>query len=435
MSEAIIVLLVLLIIMLMIGVPVGFAIGGATMIAMFYCSDLNMVVNAQYCYSGIFSFTVMAIPYFMLAGSVISAGGIAKRIVNFASALIDFVTGAVGCVSMLACMFFGALSGSGMATTAAIGGMMIPEMKKKGYDPAYAATLVCFGGIVGPIIPPSLSFVLYGATTKTSVPDLFKAGIIPGVLIGLVFLVVNIIICKRTGTDLRAVETEKIPLKVFWGRRLKRLWIVTKDGFWALLSPVIILGGIYSGFFTPTEAAAVSVVYSIIVSVFVYREMSWKELYETFVASAVLNGVTSFLLGYSTVFSTFMTFEQVPQMITNFLTSVSDNPAVVLLIINLILLVIGCFLDTVPAIIIMAPMLLPAVQSLGVNPIHFGVVMAVNLAVGLCTPPYGCNLFVGSAVAKIKMESMFKWIVPFLIVAIALIMLLTYVPALSLALL
>ena len=435
MSEAIIVLLVLLILMLLIGVPVGFAIGGATMIAMFYCSDLNMVVNAQYCYSGIFSFTVMAIPYFMLAGSVISAGGIAKRIVNFASALIDFVTGAVGCVSMLACMFFGALSGSGMATTAAIGGMMIPEMKKKGYDPAYAATLVCFGGIVGPIIPPSLSFVLYGATTKTSVPDLFKAGIIPGVLIGLVFLVVNIIICKRTGTDLRAVETEKIPLKVFWGRRLKRLWIATKDGFWALLSPVIILGGIYSGFFTPTEAAAVSVVYSIIVSVFVYREMSWKELYETFVASAVLNGVTSFLLGYSTVFSTFMTFEQVPQMITNFLTSVSDNPAVVLLIINLILLVIGCFLDTVPAIIIMAPMLLPAVQSLGVNPIHFGVVMAVNLAVGLCTPPYGCNLFVGSAVAKIKMESMFKWIVPFLIVAIALIMLLTYVPALSLALL
>ena len=322
-----------------------------------------------------------------------------------------------------------------MATTAAIGGMMIPEMKKKGYDPAYAATLVCFGGIVGPIIPPSLSFVLYGATTKTSVPDLFKAGIIPGVLIGLVFLVVNIIICKRTGTDLRAVETEKIPLKVFWGRRLKRLWIATKDGFWALLSPVIILGGIYSGFFTPTEAAAVSVVYSVIVSMFVYRDMSWKDLYETFVASAVLNGVTSFLLGYSTVFSTFMTFEQVPQMITNFLTSVSDNPAVVLLIINLILLVIGCFLDTVPAIIIMAPMLLPAVQSLGVNPIHFGVVMAVNLAVGLCTPPYGCNLFVGSAVAKIKMESMFKWIVPFLIVAIALIMLLTYVPALSLALL
>ena len=433
MNDAIIVLLVLLMIMLMIGVPVGFAIGGATMISMFYCSDLNMVVNAQYCYSGIFSFTVMAIPYFMLAGSVISTGGIAKRIVNFASALIDFVTGAVGCVTMLACMFFGALSGSGMATTAAIGGMMIPEMQKKGYDSSYAATLVCFGGIVGPIIPPSLSFVLYGATTKTSVPDLFKAGILPGILIGLVFLAVNVIICKRNGIDLRAVETEKAPLSVFWGRRFKRLWKATKDGFWALLSPVIILGGIYSGFFTPTEAAAVSVVYSVIVSMFVYREMSWKDLFNTFVGAAVLNGVTSFLLGYSTVFSTFMTFEQVPQMISNFLTSVSDNPAVVLLIINLILLVIGCFLDTVPAIIIMAPMLLPTVQMLGVNPIHFGVVMAVNLAVGLCTPPYGCNLFVGAAVTKIKMESMFKWIVPFLIVAVILILVITYVEPLSLA--
>lgn len=432
MNEAIIVLLILLVVMLMIGVPVGFAIGGATMISMFYCSDLNMVVNAQYCYSGIFSFTVMAIPFFMLAGSIMSTGGIAKRIVAFASALIDFVTGSLGCVSMLACMFFGALSGSGMATTSAIGGMMIPEMKERGYDPSYAATLVCFGGTVGPIIPPSLSFVLYGATTKTSVPDLFKAGILPGIFIGLAFLVVNILVCKRTGTDLRKKSSGEVSLGQFWLNRLKRLGVSIRDGFWALLSPAIILGGIYSGIFTPTEAAAVSVVYSIIVSLFVYRDMDWKALYKTFVSAAVLNGVTSFLLGYSTVFSTFMTFEQVPQMITRFLTTVSDNPMVVLLLINVILLAIGCFLDTVPAIIIMAPMLLPTLQMFNINPIHFGVVMAVNLAFGLCTPPYGCNLFVGAAVAKIKMESMFKWIIPFFIVAIILLLILTYVPAISL---
>ncbi len=431
MNTALIVLLVVLMIMLMVGVPVGFAIGGATMIAMFYCSDLNMVVNAQYCYSGIFSFTVMAIPFFMLAGSVISTGGIAKRIVAFASALVDFLTGAVGCVAMVACMFFGALSGSGMATTAAIGGMMIPEMKDKGYDPAYAATLVCFGGTVGPIIPPSLSFVLYGATTKTSVPDLFKAGILPGILIGVTFLVVNVIICRRTKTDV-PVKTEKLPLKQILWTRLKRVGKATKDGFWALLAPVIILGGIYSGFFTPTEAAAVSVVYSVIVSVFVYKDMNWKSLYETLVGAAVLNGATSFLLGYSTVFSTFMTFEQVPQAITTFLTNVSSNPMVVLLVINLILLVIGCFLDTVPAITIMAPMLLPTIVQLGVSPIHFAVIMAVNLAFGLCTPPYGCNLFVGAAVAKIKMEDMFKWVFPFLLVAIVLLLILTYVPAISL---
>ena len=432
MTTSVLVLLVLLVVMLFLGVPVGFAIGGATMLSMFFFSDLNMVVNAQYCYSGIFSFTVMAIPFFMLAGTIMSTGGIAKRIVSFASALIDFVTGSLGCVTMLACMFFGALSGSGMATTSAIGGMMIPEMKNRGYDPAYAATLVCFGGTVGPIIPPSLSFVLYGATTKTSVPDLFKAGIIPGVLIGLTFLAVNIIICKRTGTDLRAAEVKDVPLKEFWAQRGKRLWMATKDGFWALLSPAIILGGIYSGIFTPTEAAAVSVVYSILISLFVYRDMNWKGLYKVFVSAAVLNGVTSFLLGYSTVFSTFMTFEKVPQMITTFLANVSDNPNVVLLVINLILLVIGCFLDTVPAVIVMAPMLLPTMQTFGINPIHFGVVMAVNLAFGLCTPPYGCNLFVGAAVAKIKMESMFKWILPFFLVSVGLLLLLTYVPALSL---
>ena len=207
------VLFIVLFIMLAIGVPVGFAIGGATMISMYFCSNLNMVVNAQYCFSGINSFTVMAIPFFMLAGLIMSTGGIAKRIVNFASALIDFVTGALGCVTILACMFFGALSGSGMATTSAIGGMMIPEMKKKGYSSEYAATLVCFGGIVGPIIPPSLSFVLYGATTNTPVPELFLAGVLPGVFLGLIFLLMNILICKKTKTEVRKIEEKTVTLK------------------------------------------------------------------------------------------------------------------------------------------------------------------------------------------------------------------------------
>ena len=435
--DAVIVLLILLFVLLAIGVPVGFAIGGATMISMFFFSDLNMVVNAQYCYSGIFSFTVMAIPYFMLAGTIMSTGGIARRIVDFASALIDFVTGALGCVSMLACMFFGALTGSGMATTSAIGGMMIPEMKRKGYDSSYAATLVCFGGIVGPIIPPSLSFVLYGASTKTSVPDLFKAGIIPGVMIGLVFLMVNIIICKRTGTEVHKPELgpggERIPMIQFWKERLPTSGKATRTGSelcshlyyprWHLLWLLHSHWG----------RRCLSVVYSIIVSLFVCHDMTWKDLYKTFVSAAVLNGVTSFLLGTSTVFSTFMTFEQVPQMITNFMANLSDSPVVLLLVINVFLLIVGCFLDTVPAIIIIAPMLLPTIQAFNINPIHFGVVMSVNLAVGLCTPPYGCNLFVGAAVAKIKMESMLKWVVPFFLVSCVLLLILSFVPALSLA--
>ncbi|MDD2295820.1 MAG: TRAP transporter large permease [Eubacteriales bacterium] len=433
MDPTLLVLFVTLFGMLVVGVPVGFAIGGATMLSMLLTTNQNMIISAQYCYSGIFSFTVMAIPFFMLAGTAMSTGGIAKRIVDFVSSLVGFVTGGLGAITILACMFFGALSGSGMATTSAIGGMMIPEMKKKGYDPAYAATLVCFGGTVGPIIPPSLSFVLYGATTKVPVPTLFLAGIIPGIFIGLSFLATNIIMCKKMGQDV-AIKTAAAKVSVAEGmkQRARLIWKTFREGFWALLSPVIILGGIYSGIFTPTEAACVSVVYSILVSIFIYKEMDLKGLYKTLLVASVLNGVTSFLLGYSTVFSTFMTFERVPQAISMFLMNVSENPMVILLVINVILLVIGCFLDTVPAIIVMAPMLLPTITHFGISPVHFGVIMAVNLAFGLCTPPYGCNLFVGAAVAKIKMESMFKYIIPFFLVAIVLLMIITYVPSLSL---
>lgn len=425
--------------MLCIGVPVGFAIGGATMISMFFFSDLNMIISAQYSYSSIFSFTVMAIPFFMLAGNIMSTGGIARKIVNFASALIGFVNGAIGSVTIIACMFFGALSGSGMATTSAIGGMMIPEMKKRGYDPSYAATIVCFGGIVGPIIPPSLSFVLYGAATGISVSNLFLAGILPGILIGVIFVAANIIYCTRTKTDLAkdAIKVAKeddelVSVRVAMSHRFAELVKSVKEGFWALLSPVIILGGIYSGVFTPTEAACISVVYSIIISMFVYKEMSWKDMKNVFLDTSVLNGITSFLLGYSTVFSTFMTYEGVPQGITDFLTGISDNPLVVLMFINVILLMVGCFLDTVPAIIVMAPLLLPTINALGINPLHFGVVMAVNLAIGLCTPPYGCNLFVGAAVGKVKMQDMFKHVIPLLLISFVALAIITYVPQLSL---
>ncbi len=429
-----IVLLVILFVFILVGVPVGFAIGGATMIAIATTSNLNMVVNAQYCYSGIFSFTVMAIPFFMLAGIIMSTGGIAKKIVNFCEALIGSITGALGCVSMLACMFFGALSGSGMATTSAIGSMLIPEMRQKGYPADYAATLVCFGGIVGPIIPPSLSFVLYGSATGVSIATLFKAGIFPGIMLGLGFMFMNIYFCKKHGYGRVAVsEVDAAAAKSAFHHRMQLLWKSTKEGFWALLSPVIILGGIYSGIFTPTEAACVSVVYSLFVSYFVYHDLDLHGIYKTFVDAAVLNGITSFLLGYSTVFSTFMTFMKVPADIYNFLMSVSSSKYVMLLIINVILLILGCFLDTVPAIILMAPLLLPAVSAYGVDPVHFGVIMAVNLALGLCSPPYGCNLFVGIAVAKIKMQDMFKWIIPFFILGVIMVLIITFVPAISLA--
>ena len=405
------------------------------MVAMFYCSDLNMVVNAQYCYSGIFSFTVMAIPFFMLAGSVISTGGIAKRIVEFASALVDFLTGALGCVSMLACMFFGALSGSGMATTAAIGGMMIPEMKKRGYDPSYAATLVCFGGTVGPIIPPSLSFVLYGATTKTSVPDLFKAGILPGIIIGLTFLVVNIIICKRTGTDLPVRSDEKKPLKEALVARLKRLGKATKDGFWALLSPVIILGGIYSGIVTPTEAACVSVFYALFVSLVVYRSITLKDLIPFLASSVKTYGGLAFVLAFATAFGRVLSLTRATKVIEDFIVGNFTTSWSVLSVLVILFLILGMVMDTGPAIVILAPILLPAVQALGVDSVHFGVILVCCLSIGLATPPFGLDLFVAGNLAEEPPMAVAKRAVPFIIAFLLALALITYVEPVSLALL
>jgi len=429
------VLFAVLFAMLMVGVPIGFAIGGATMVAMFYFTDMNMITVAQYCYSGINSFTVMAIPFFLLAGVIMSTGGIAERIVDFAYKLVGFLTGGLGVVTVVACMFFGALSGSGMATTSAIGSMMIPEMKKKGYDVQYSTTLVCFSGIIGLIIPPSLAYVLYGSTTNTSISDLFLAGILPGITVGLFLIAMNYYMCRRMNIGVKEEIDRSITIKQFMAIRTREVVVSFKNSFWALLSPVIILGGIYSGVFTPTEAACVSVVYSIIVSVFIYRDMDLKGLWKAFLQAAVLNGITSFLLGYSTIFSTYMAYENIPKQIYQLLLAATDNKFVMLLMINAVLLVIGCFLDTVPAIIIMAPILLPAVVNYGIDPIHFGIIMTINLGIGLCTPPYGCNLFVGSAVAGIKMESMMKYVFPFLLVAIMSLMVVSYVPQLSLVLL
>lgn len=428
----ILVLFVTLFIMLMIGVPVGYAIGGATMVALYYCTNLDMVITAQYCYSGVNSFTILCIPFFMLAGSIMSTGGIAKRIVAWVKSLIGAVTGGLGAAAVLASCFFGAISGSGMATTSAIGGMLIPEMRKEGYDVPYSTTLICFAGTVGPIIPPSISFIMYGVVTGTSIEDLFVAGVMPGLLMGVGYLIINYFMCKKYGFGTVTVEEVKEKARNHVWNRLKAVARTTWDGKWALLSPVIILGGIYSGVFTPTEAACVSVVYSTVISLFVYREMNWKELYKVFVATAVLNGITSFMLAYSTVFSTFLNFAQIPQQICTMITSFTDSKVVFLLIVNAVLLVIGCFLDSVPAMVVMAPLLLPAAQSFGVDPVHFGIIISVNLAIGLCTPPYGCNLFAGAAVGRIKMESMFKFIPPLFIAAVICLLLITFIPQISL---
>lgn len=427
----------LLALFLIIGMPIGFSIGAATVIVLYFFTTIDMTVVAQYCFSGLHSFTLVCVPMFVFAGVIMSKGGIAKRIVNFIQSIIGTVVGGLGMVATISCMFFGALTGSGMATTSAIGSMMIPEMIDNHYDRKYASALVCFGGIVGPIIPPSVSFIMYGAVANQSISDLFIAGIMPGILIACLLMVANYIICKKEHIGEASpayIEAKGQRKSRTMKERLQQVAVATKEGIWALLSPVIILGGIYSGVFTATEAGCVSVVYSIIISLFVYKECTVKDLYAAMLESVVLSGITAFLLGFSNVFSTYLAFAQIPTMIASMLGTIG-NKVMLLLLINLILLIMGCFLDTIPAILIVSPIFLPVARSFGVDPIHFGIIMSVNLAIGLCTPPYGCNLFVGSAVGKVKMQDMMRYIVYLMIPVLIALMLITFIPEISLCLL
>lgn len=388
-------------VLLFLAVPVGYAIGVATLATMALFSNIPLVMISQNAITGVDSFPLMAIPFFILAGNIMSTGGVAKRLINFFHLLLRKRTGALGMVTTVACMFFAAISGSAMATTAAIGGFMIPEMEKKGYDKAYSASLAASAGTIGVIIPPSIPFVLYGVVTGSSISDLFIAGMIPGILMGVALMVSNYFISKKQGyvgdKNAQPLSTKEV-LKAFI------------DAFWAIMTPTIILGGIYAGIFTPTEAAVVACVYSTIISVFVYKEMTLKDLYNTLLSSMEVNGATVFMVGLSTVFATFLTMEQIPTMLANAMLSATDNGFILLLLINILLLIVGCFIDNIPATIILAPILLPIVTKLGMTATQFGVILTMNLAIGFVTPPYGINLFVAQAVAGVKMERIVKYV-------------------------
>lgn len=410
----------LLLVFIFMGVPIGISIGVATLAALVIYTDIPLVLITQNCFAGVDSFPLMAVPFFILAGNLMSTGGMAKRIMDFATVCVGAVTGGLAMVTTVACMFFAAISGSAVATTSAIGAFMIPEMEKKKYDRGFSAALAAAGGCIGIIIPPSIPLVIYGVVAQVSIGDLFLAGIIPGILFGASLMVASFIMSKKHGYT----GTGEFP-------SIRSIFLSFKDSFWALLAPVIVLGGIYSGIFTPTESAVIAVVYSLVVGIFIYKEFTWKGIYRALYDTMVINGACMFMIGLSMAFANYLSLQQVPAAIAATLLSISDNPVILFFLINFFLLLVGCLVDIIPAIIILTPIMLPVVKNLGMDPITFGVMLVANLAIGFVTPPYGPNLFVAAAVANVKMESMIKYAKWFILAMFAVLMLVAYVPGIT----
>lgn len=405
---------------LTLSIPIGIALGLATVLSMLI-TNIPLKLVAQNAFAGLDSFPLLAIPFFILAGNLMTYGGISRRLLNLADAMVGHLTGGLGAVTTLACMFFSAISGSGPATVSAIGTFMIPEMKDKGYSGGYAAAISAASGSIGAIIPPSVPFVLYGVVTGTSVGALFLAGVVPGIIVGVALMAANYYSSRKYGYGRNKGKTT-------FQERMTAL----KDAFWAIMVPVIILGGIYGGIFTPTEAAVVGVVYAVFVGTVIYKELGWKEIYDALKDTAMANGSTNYMVGLSISFAFLITMKQIPAEIAGKMLAIADSPVFLLILINALLIFVGCFIDNISSMIILAPILLPIAMKIGVNPIHFGVLMTVNVALGFVTPPYGPNIFIAAIVSREPMGEIIRYLPPLLIAFLICVALITFMPSLSL---
>ncbi len=407
--------------LMIIGMPVAYALGLAAVIGAWWIDiplDALMIQIA----AGVNKFSLLAIPFFVLAGAIMAEGGMARRLVAFAGVLVGFIRGGLSLVNILASTFFGAISGSALADTASIGSVLIPEMEKKGYPRDFATAVTVAGSVQAILIPPSHNAVIYSlaAGGGVSIAALFLAGVLPGLLLGLTLAVMCLFIARKRNFP----KGERIPLK----QALK----ICVDALWGLMTMFIILGGILSGVFTATESASIAVLWAFFVTMFIYRDYKWRDLPRLMHRTVKTLTIVMILIGFAASFGYIMTLMQIPLKITTMFTTLSDNRYVILVCINGLLLILGTLMDMAPLILIMTPILLPVVTHLGVDPVHFGMIMMVNLGIGLLTPPVGAVLFVGAAVAKLPIEQVVKALYPFFGALLLVLMAVTYVPALSL---
>lgn len=410
-------LIILLFVLILLRVPIAFAMALISIIGI-ASNNVDLLSNVpRSIFSGVNSFTLLAVPLFILAGEIMARGGISQRLINFSKLLVGRIPGGLALVVIISSVFFAALTGTAIAAAAAIGGMLIPTMLREGYDKGFTTSLIATASTIGPIIPPSIVLILYGVIASVSISDLFIAGFIPGILMAIGLIIYSIYVGKKNNYVIKDTEFT-------WKLFFKSL----KDAILALMMPVIIIGGIISGIFTATESGVIAVFYALIVAIFIYKEIKLKDLWDIVKNTAVTATGILFLIGSAAIFIWYINYESIPTQLMNLMGFAAENPILLLLIINIILLIAGTFIDTISAVTIFTPLFAPMVIAAGVDPVHFGIILAVNLTIGMVTPPLGVCLFVVSSIAKQKVPVMFKHLFPQVGILIAVLILVTYLP-------